>query len=108
MPASNEPSHVVFGAGPLGFAVARELSRLKRPVRLVSRSGKPRQPLDPGITIESADVTDTSRCREICQGAQVVYHCIGLPYPRWREFLPFRDPGIDSAFARRVLPAPHP
>lgn len=25
-------------------------------------------------------------------------------YPRWREFLPFRDPGIDSAFARRVLP----
>jgi FAD/FMN-containing dehydrogenase len=24
-------------------------------------------------------------------------------YPRWREFLRYRDPGIDSAFARRVM-----
>lgn len=97
MPASNEPSHVVFGAGPLGFAVARELSRLKRPVRLVSRSGKPRQPLDAGITMESADVTDAARCREVCQGAQAVYHCIGLPYPRWREFPALMNGIIEGA-----------
>ena len=24
-------------------------------------------------------------------------------YPRWREFMAYRDPGIDSAFARRVM-----
>jgi nucleoside-diphosphate-sugar epimerase len=26
------------------------------------------------------------RAREVCEGAEVVYHCIGLPYPRWTEF----------------------
>ena len=27
-----------------------------------------------------------SQTREVCEGAGVVYHCIGLPYPRWTEF----------------------
>jgi len=78
--------HVVFGTGPLGLAVMRELrSRCKR-VRMVNRSSRVRFEKDLQTEVGGVDAADPLQAREACEGAAVVYHCIGLPYPRWAEF----------------------
>ncbi len=86
--------HVVFGTGPLGLAVMRELRRRGLPVRMVNRSGRVDFPKDDGTQAGSADAADPVRAREACEGAAAVYHCVGLPYPRWHEF---------PAFARGIV-----
>jgi nucleoside-diphosphate-sugar epimerase len=78
--------HVVFGTGPLGLAVMRELRRRGLPVRMVNRSGRVDFPRDDRTQVGAADAADPARAREACEGAAAVYHCVGLPYPRWREF----------------------
>lgn len=78
--------HVVFGTGPLGLAVMRELRRRGKLVRMINRSSRVRFEKDPQTEIGGIDAADSERTREVCEGAEVVYHCIGLPYPRWTEF----------------------
>lgn len=78
--------HVVFGTGPLGLAVMRELRRSGRHVRMVNRSGRVRFDKDAQTQLGGIDATDAAQTREACEGAAAVYHCIGLPYPRWNEF----------------------
>jgi len=77
--------HVVFGTGPLGLAVMRELRRYGKPVRMVNRSGRVGFAKDLQTQVGGIDAGDTAQSREACEGAAVVYHCIGLPYPRWGE-----------------------
>jgi nucleoside-diphosphate-sugar epimerase len=78
--------HVVFGTGPLGLAVMRELRRRGLRVRMVNRSGRVDFPKDDQTQVGGADAADPARAREACEGAAAVYHCMGLPYPRWHEF----------------------
>jgi nucleoside-diphosphate-sugar epimerase len=78
--------HVVFGAGPLGLAVARALDRAGRKVRMVTRSG--RAAVAEGIETVAADATDPAAARRACDGAAVAYHCASTPYATWPRTLP--------------------
>ncbi|TMD09661.1 MAG: NAD-dependent epimerase/dehydratase family protein [Chloroflexi bacterium] len=80
------PENVIFGAGPLGLAVARRLSSLGKPVRLVNRSGKADAP--PGVDVVAADVTDPAAAGQASEGASVVFHCASGPYGQWTKTLP--------------------
>jgi nucleoside-diphosphate-sugar epimerase len=78
--------NVVFGTGPLGLAVMRELRRRGRRVRMINRSSRVTFPKDPQTEVGGVNAADPAQTREVCEGATVVYHCVGLPYPRWPEF----------------------
>jgi nucleoside-diphosphate-sugar epimerase len=78
--------HVVFGTGPLGLAVMRELRRRGRRVRMINRSSRVKFAKDTQTEVGGANAADPTQTREVCEGAAVVYHCVGLPYPRWPEF----------------------
>ena len=77
---------VVFGTGPLGLAVMRELRRRGKPVRMINRSSRVGFAKDLQTQVGGIDAASPAQAREACEGATVVYHCIGLPYPRWTEF----------------------
>jgi nucleoside-diphosphate-sugar epimerase len=78
--------HVVFGTGPLGLAVLRELRSRGKSVRMVNRSSRVRFEKDAQTQVGGANAANPIQTCEACEGATVVYHCIGLPYPRWPEF----------------------
>ena len=84
---------MVFGTGPLGLAVMRELRSRGKHVRMVNRSSRVRFNKDLQTEVGGIDAADPAQSREACEGAAVVYHCIGLPYPRWTE-LPAIAAGI--------------
>jgi len=79
-------ANVVFGAGPLGLAVAGRLMSSGQRVRLVNRSGKADAPK--GVEVVAADVTDPAAARSVCEGAAIVFHCASGPYGRWTQTLP--------------------
>lgn len=80
------PENVIFGTGPLGLAVARQLAAAGKKVRLVNRSGS--APAPQGADVVAADATDLAASRAVCEGAAVVYHCATGAYGRWAQFLP--------------------
>jgi nucleoside-diphosphate-sugar epimerase len=88
MPSESFSSHlhVVFGAGPVGLALAHELVARGRSVRLVTRSGR-------GQSIRSveraaADASDGKQAVTVAQSARVIYHAVGADYGQWAELLP--------------------
>ena len=89
--------NVIFGAGPLGLAIARRLSSSGQRVRIVNRSGKAAAP--PGVDVVAADVTDPSAARKASEGAAVVFHCASGPYGQWTKTLPPIMNGIIEAAA---------
>ena len=89
------PKQVVFGAGPLGLAVARRLSSAGKSVQVVNRSGKAAAP--PGVEVVAADVTDPSSARRASEGAAVIFHCANGPYGQWLKTLPPIMNGIIEA-----------
>jgi nucleoside-diphosphate-sugar epimerase len=79
---------VVFGTGPLGVAVMRELlARGNDLVRMVNRSGKrgdiPRQ-----VEVVACDAYDKNAVQATTQGAEVVYQCAQPAYTEWPEKFP--------------------
>ncbi len=62
---TNNDINIVFGTGPLGYAVAEELLARGESVKLVNRSGEGDIPK--GATLVKADVTDPERTREVCK-----------------------------------------
>lgn len=94
---------VVFGAGPLGRAVARAVLAKGRPVRVVTRSGVAGVE---GVESVAADVSDADAARRACASAQVVYHCAAPPYHQWAKLCgPLMDgviAGASSVHARVV------
>ena len=78
--------HVVFGTGPLGLAVMRELLRQGKKVRMVNRSGQAETPAD--VEVCPADVSQPEQARQASQGASVVYQCAQPPYYQWLEKFP--------------------
>ncbi len=94
---------VVFGTGPLGLAVARQLMSSGRRVPLVNRSGKADAPQ--GVEVIAADVTDPDVARSVCEGTAIVFHGASGPYGRWTQTLPPIMNGIiaGAAAARAKL-----
>lgn len=70
--------HVVLGSGPAGSTLAAELVSRGHEVRLVDRRGE--GPEEEGIEHYAADLSDAEQAREAISGAEVVYHCVNVPY----------------------------
>lgn len=84
---STQPAelHVVLGAGALGRAVATELLRRGRRVRIVSRKAGA---IPTGSEHHAADVSDAKAAAAACAGAAVVYHTATPDYTKWAELYP--------------------
>ncbi|AZM62218.1 MULTISPECIES: NAD-dependent epimerase/dehydratase family protein [unclassified Streptomyces] len=76
---------VVVGSGPAGAATARLLADRTQSVRVVTRSGRSREP---GIEHVALDATDSTRLIEATQGATAIYCCAAPPYHRWASEWP--------------------
>ncbi|MFD4173105.1 NAD-dependent epimerase/dehydratase family protein [Streptomyces anulatus] len=83
---ASRPLHTVLGSGPAGTALARELVRRGRPVRLVDRSGN--GPAIEGVERYAADVATPEGARAAVAGADVVYHCVNVGYHLQVEVMP--------------------
>lgn len=81
------PLHVVFGAGQVGWYLARDLLAHGARVRVVKRSPGD---LPDGVETMLGDATDPQFCEEAARGAHVVYHCMNPAYDTrvWAQFLP--------------------
>ncbi len=89
MTNEREALHVVFGAGPVGLAIADELVSRGHRVRLVNRSGRPPAVTDaPEVEWVSADAMDPAAAAGAAVGAAVVYFALNHPYDRWPELFP--------------------
>jgi len=84
----NSPSelHVVLGTGPLGLAVMRELVAQGKSIRMVNRHGEADVP--EGVIVIASDISDPKSARQACEGASVVYLCIGVDFTKWEELWP--------------------
>jgi nucleoside-diphosphate-sugar epimerase len=78
--------HVVFGTGPVGLAVMRELHGQGKRVRLVNRSGT--TTASEKVEVVKGNAADPASTRQICQDATVVYNCVNAPYTDWAALLP--------------------
>jgi nucleoside-diphosphate-sugar epimerase len=78
--------HVIFGTGPLGMSVMRELVRRGQPVRMVNRSGKAEVPQN--VEVVAGNAYDSSFVRQITQDAAVVYQCAQPAYTEWAAKFP--------------------
>lgn len=90
---SNTELHVVFGTGPLGRAVIRELVAQGKQVRVVNRSGQ-LQDVPVGVEVVVGDATSSENVRTLCQGATVAYHCAQPGYTHWPKDFPPITNGI--------------
>lgn len=84
--------HVVFGTGPVGRAVSRELLSQGKKVRAVNRSGEGAIPS--GAELAPGDAADRQFAREACHNAAVVYQCAAPAYHRWPELFPRLQAGV--------------
>lgn len=76
---------VVFGAGPLGLAVAETVAARGRSVRLVTRSG--RADISGRVQAVAADISDPDQASAAARGAATIYHCVGANYGQWQKLL---------------------
>ena len=103
---SSAALHVVLGGGPSGLGVAATLASGGRRVRLVTRSGK--TPAPKGAEGVAADVSDPEAAKRACDGASVVFGCLGLPnylgWPeKWPPLMAGMIAGAEAAAARFVF-----
>jgi nucleoside-diphosphate-sugar epimerase len=80
--------HIIFGTGPLGLAVAKELTKRGQTFKMVNRSGKRPVELPASVEIIASDVYDAAKVRAVTQGAAVVYLCAQPEYTEWPEKWP--------------------
>jgi nucleoside-diphosphate-sugar epimerase len=85
---ANQELHVIFGAGPVGQAVARELVTRGKAVKLINRSGQKPDGAPDGVTMSAGDVFDVDVAKQLAQGATHVYQCTNPPYDQWPEQFP--------------------
>lgn len=88
-------SVVVLGAGPVGRAVGSRFLEKDFRVRFVTRSGAP---VVPGADAVSADVRDAVALNAACEGASILVHAVGVPYPDWQtQFPPMQNAVLAAA-----------
>ena len=85
---ANQELHVIFGTGPVGQAVARELVKRGKTVKMVNRSGKRPGGVPDNVTVVAGDVFDVNVAKILAQGATHVYQCTNPPYDKWPEQFP--------------------
>ncbi len=85
---ADQELHVIFGTGPVGQAVARELVKRGKPVKMVNRSGKKPGGVPESVSVAAGDVFDVNVAKELAQGATHVYQCTNPPYDSWPEQFP--------------------
>lgn len=85
---SQKELHVIFGTGPVGTTLADELIAQKKQVRLINRSGRRTAEINPQAEIVKGDALNPAEVRELCRGAQVVYHCANVAYPDQVTIMP--------------------
>ena len=85
---ANQELHVIFGAGPVGQAVARELVQRGKTVKMVNRSGQRPGGVPDNVTVVAGDVFDVNVAKNLAQGATHVYQCTNPPYDKWPEQFP--------------------
>lgn len=78
--------HTIFGTGPLGLSVMRELLNRGQRVRMVNTSGKADVPA--GVEVRPGDAYSPQSTRELTKGAAVVYQCAQPPYHQWPQKFP--------------------
>jgi|WetSurMetagenome_2_1015567.scaffolds.fasta_scaffold13107_4 nucleoside-diphosphate-sugar epimerase len=79
--------HVVFGSGAIGRAIANELIRRKKQVRVVNRTGKMLNP-PAGIELVAADLYHPGEVRSVTKDAVVAYQCAQPAYTEWPQKFP--------------------
>jgi nucleoside-diphosphate-sugar epimerase len=84
---STNELHVVLGTGPVGKAVARELVKMGKTVRMVNRSGKAAE-LPASIEVVKGDVYNAANVAQLTKGATTVYQCAQPAYTAWAEKFP--------------------
>lgn len=85
---SQQPLHVVFGAGQIGSLLARVLQQAGARVRVVRRSARE---VGPGIEVLSGDALDPAFVVSATKGAAVIYHCMNASQysaRQWETELP--------------------
>jgi hypothetical protein len=75
---SEDPLHVVFGAGQVGRALSARLAAMGLAARAVSRN----------------------RPADAATGASVIYQCLNAPYTDWPQRFPPLQRGVLSAAKR--------
>ncbi len=91
--------HVIFGGGPLGLAVMRELLARGKQVRMISHSGNAAMP--DGVDLMVGDTFQVEFTRKACQNAVVVYQCAQPPNSSWLErFAALNASILDGAAAK--------
>lgn len=98
--------NVVLGAGPVGRALIGRLAGENRPTRVVTRSGTADVPS--GVEVVAADIAEPGAAVRACEGAGVVFGCVGLPgYEHWPELWPplmeGRLAGAESSGAKFIF-----
>ena len=79
--------HVVLGTGAIGRAIAEELVRRGKTVRMVNRSGIMAETPD-GVEVLATDLYDPANIREVTRDAVVVYQSAQPRYFEWPEKFP--------------------
>jgi nucleoside-diphosphate-sugar epimerase len=99
-------THVIFGTGSIGRAIAEELSRRGESVRMVNRSGKMEE-CPAGVEVVASDLYDPAKVGEVTRGAKVVYQSAQPEYFRWPEKFPALQKsiidGLSGSSAKLVL-----
>ncbi|CAG0932365.1 hypothetical protein TFLX_02568 [Thermoflexales bacterium] len=85
---ANSELHAIFGTGPVGQALARELVRCGKTVKMINRSGKKPAGIPDSVTIVAGDLSEAQAARDLVRGATVVYQCTNPPYDKWPELFP--------------------
>ncbi len=84
----NHELHVIFGTGPVGQSVARELVRRGKAVKMINRSGKRPVGVPESVKLVAGDVFDAALTKQLAKGASHVYQCTNPPYHEWVEKFP--------------------
>src|SRR5512143_225486 len=80
--------HVIFGTGPVGQSVARELVKCGKSVKMINRSGKQPDGAPGDVNVAAGDVSDVHVAKQLAQGATHIYQCTNPPYDKWPELFP--------------------
>ncbi len=85
--------HVILGTGAIGRAIAEELVRGGKSVRMVNRSGKMDE-MPSGVEVVASDIYDPANVRKVTRGARVVYQSAQPSYHQWTQKFPLLQQSI--------------
>lgn len=87
--------HVIFGTGPVGRAIATELTAQGKSIRMVNRSG--RKDISESIEVLSGDAKNQDFTRQASEGASHVYFALNPAYHQWLEEFPSMQTSVLQA-----------